>query len=567
VIGTFLYLTGCSLKNRVLRRFRRLREPRYLVGLVVGLVYLYFFVFRNQLRAGRHAGSNFAAIASLAPDIVAAGALALWGLAVIVWLWPVASKTWTFTGAEVQFFFTAPVSRRALLNYKLLRPQLGLLFGVAVASLFSGAATASGFARWSFVLGGWLLFAVIVLHALGANLTKASFRAPASKVPPLAWASAAVMMLISGAALGSLAASVMLLMSRPPGQMIRAVLEASRSGVAAVALWPFTTVVAPVLAGGPAAFALAFLPALGVAAVNYWWVLASDAQLEQSAAAAELAVVAKRRGVPNPVVRPAPFTLGSAGRLETAVFWKNTIQLGRHASVAVLLRVLMPVLIVAFIVGLNRKAGSIAPLVLMLALSATLIGPFMIRNDLRMDLPRLPVLKTWPITGRELLVGEILAPWVVLSVVVWFLLALAFALSPAWGVGPGDALGRAAVAAAGAILAPMLIAGQLIVQNAAVVLFPGWVATGGARARGVEAMGQNILMFAATLLSLAIGVLPALAVAGALGWLFYLFVGWPGVLPAALVFAGILFGEALLAVTWLGRVLERTEPSQVEVAE
>ena len=344
-------------------------------------------------------------------------------------------------------------------------------------------------------------------------------------------------------------------------------LEASRSGVAAVALWPFTTVVAPVLAGGPAAFARAIVPALGIAAVNYWWVLASDAQLEQSAAAAELAVVTKRRGVPNPVVRAAPFTLGPAGRLETAVFWKNTIQLGRYASVAVLLRVLMPVLIVAFIVGLNRKAGSIAPLVLMLALFATLIGPYMIRNDLRMDLPRLPVLKTWPITGRELLVGEILAPWVVLSVVVWFLLALAFALSPGLEWGPVTRLGRAAVAAAGAILAPMLIAGQLIVQNAAVVLFPGWVATGGTRARGVEAMGQNILMFAATLLSLAIGVLPALAVAGALGWLFYLLIGWPGVLPAAVVFAGILFGEALLAVTWLGRVLERTEPSQVEVAE
>ena len=133
----------------------------------------------------------------------------------------------------MQFFFTAPVTRRALLNYKLLRPQLGLLFGVGVASLFSGAATASGSGRWSFVLGGWLLFAVIVLHALGANLTKASFRAPASKVPWLAWASAAVMMLVSGALLGSLAARALRPGSRPPGEALRALLEASRSGVAA----------------------------------------------------------------------------------------------------------------------------------------------------------------------------------------------------------------------------------------------------------------------------------------------------------------------------------------------
>jgi hypothetical protein len=233
----------------------------------------------------------------------------------------------------------------------------------------------------------------------------------------------------------------------------------------------------------------------------------------------------------------------------------------------VIVRVLIPVVVLAFIVGLNRKGGSVAPIVLMLALFATFLGPYMVRNDLRMDLPWLSVLKTWPITGRELLLGELLAPWVVLSVVVWFLLALAFVLSPGWSAGPGDPVGRAAVALAGAILAPMLIAGQLIVQNAAVVLFPGWVATGGTRARGVEAMGQNILMFAATLLSLAIGVLPALAVAGSLGWLFYLLIGWPGVLPAAVVFAGILLGEAMLALIWLGRVLERIEPSQVEVAE
>jgi hypothetical protein len=145
--------------------------------------------------------------------------------------------------------------------------------------------------------------------------------------------------------------------------------------------------------------------------------------------------------------------------------------------------VLLPVLIVAFIVGLNRKAGSIAPLVLMLAMFGTLMGPYMIRNDLRMDLPRLPVLKTWPISGRELLVGEILTPWVVLSVVVWFLLVVALALSLTSDWGPGGPLGRAAVAAAGAILAPMLIAGQLIVQNAAVVLFPGWVALARAASR------------------------------------------------------------------------------------
>jgi ABC-2 type transport system permease protein len=538
-----------------------------MAGLVVGVAYIYWVFFRNQMRSGPHQGNGIAAFASFAPDLVAGGALGLWALAVAAWLWPFGSRTWTFNGAEVHFFFTAPVTRRALVNYKLLRSQLGLLFGVLIAALFSGAARAAAAGRWSFVLGGWLLFATIYLHVLGANLTKGSLRARGSKVPWLAWASAAVMLLMSGAVVASCAVHASALTSRPLGEALRGIVAGSRTGIAALALWPFAAVIAPVFASGPTAFLRALVPALAVVAANYWWVLKSDARLEQAAAAAEQRAAAGRRGLPAPVVRATPFTLAPVGRLETAVLWKNTIQFGRYVSVAVLIRVLIPLVVVAIVMGLNRRGGSLAPFVLTLACFATLVGPYSLRNDLRMDLPRLPVLKTWPISGRELLLGELLAPALVLTVVVWFLLAVAFALWPSWNVGPADALSRAAVAIAGAVLAPMLIAGQLIIQNAAVVLFPAWIVTGGARARGVEAMGQNMLMMAATLLSLAIGVLPAAVVAGGLGWLLYLVVGWPAVLPAAIVLTAILLVEAALVLTWLGRVLERTEPAQVEAAE
>lgn len=80
-------------------------------------------------------------------------------------------------------------------------------------------------------------------------------------------------------------------------------------------------------------------------------------------------------------------------------------------------------------------------------------------------------------------------------------------------------------------------------------------------------MGQNMLMFAGTLLALGVGVLPASAVAGGLGYVLYLFLGWPGLLPAAVLLASILVVEAGLVVIWLGRVLERTDPAQVEIAE
>ena len=78
-----------------------------------------------------------------APDIVAGGAVLLWIGVVLVWLWPFPSQPWTFQPAEVQFFFTAPVTRRRLLNYKLLRSQLGVLFTVLMIAIFSGAARAA----------------------------------------------------------------------------------------------------------------------------------------------------------------------------------------------------------------------------------------------------------------------------------------------------------------------------------------------------------------------------------------------------------------------------------------
>ena len=74
----------------------------------------------------------------------------------------------------MQFFFTAPVSRRQLVHYKLLRAQLGIVFGLAIVSLFSGAAVSG---RIWFLLGGWLLFATVRLHLVGVAFTRAFTRA------------------------------------------------------------------------------------------------------------------------------------------------------------------------------------------------------------------------------------------------------------------------------------------------------------------------------------------------------------------------------------------------------
>ncbi len=54
--GAFLYLTICSLRNRVRVQIRRLRQPRYAVGLVAGLLYIYVFVFSPAFRSTPRSG-------------------------------------------------------------------------------------------------------------------------------------------------------------------------------------------------------------------------------------------------------------------------------------------------------------------------------------------------------------------------------------------------------------------------------------------------------------------------------------------------------------------------------
>jgi len=47
MIGALVYLQLTSLRNALSQRLRRLRQPRYLVGAIVGLAYFYFFFFRH----------------------------------------------------------------------------------------------------------------------------------------------------------------------------------------------------------------------------------------------------------------------------------------------------------------------------------------------------------------------------------------------------------------------------------------------------------------------------------------------------------------------------------------
>jgi hypothetical protein len=195
----------------------------------------------------------------------------------------------------------------------------------------------------------------------------------------------------------------------------------------------------------------------------------------------------------------------------------------------------------------------------------------MARNDLRHDLGNLAVLKTWPVKGTTLLRGELLAPLAMLTAIAWLLILCALMLSgqaPTEGPVTAEIVGnRVSYALAGMLLAPPLILAQLVVQNGFAIAFPAWTSVDTSRARGIEVMGQRMLMLAANAIALALFVLPG-ALAGAL---IALAVYWTThvrvVVMPVLVLMMVMLAECWLAVEALGRVLERTDVNAVDARE
>ena len=115
-----------------------------------------------------------------------------------------------------------------------------------------------------------------------------------------------------------------------------------------------------------------------------------------------------------------------------------------------------------------------------------------------------------------------------------------------------------------ALVMPLLCLTQLLIVNAAVVLFPAWSHTGTSQTQqGIEIMGQRILFLAGQIVAMALALLPAVLVAGVA---FAVLLGIIGN-TLALGLAALL-GNAVLAVMvglgvwWLGGRFEQLDLSQ-----
>ena len=569
-----LYIIACTARNRLRVRLQRLREPRYLVGAIVGGAYLYFTVFArfrtSSASAARRRARGTAGVADPLAVLAATGP-ALFGLGLMVvtalaWLLPFDSGLLDFSSSEVQFLFPAPVSRRSLLLHRLLRSQIGILFGSLIAAV--ATPSFSGYGRLRISAAVWLILCTGKVFFTGVSLARTRFSVADQRLKRIARLPLVAIvgaLAIVGAALFRSVSAVPIYGVRDVVQRIGVV---SSSGAASVVLWPFMTLARPLFAESTGAFAVSFAWGMAILAAITVWVLRSDATFEdatEEVARGNMQADAGRRAKYR--ARASLWTLAPVGRADIAFAWKCAMQTSRVIDVRVLVRVvaiLFALSAVAASVGQrNGLVGALAMFALVGAAFALLLAPQGIRIDLRQDLQHLELIKTWPLRAADVVRGEMLWPGLLITAIVWILIALATILSGVLfsrtGVGVRASLGTAA-----ALLAPSLAFAQLAIHNGIALLFPAWVALGTQRARGLDAMGQRIITLAGSWLTLIVLALPG-AVAGSIVWFaFRRFIGPAALLPAAAVASALLLMEVLVITEMLGPAYERLDLTAIE---
>jgi ABC-2 type transport system permease protein len=587
MLRALLYLRLTSLKNVLLSRVRRLRQPKYLIGAMVGAAYFYFVFFQSFGRSPGPAFTPESMPADLAvppdatPLMLALGALALLIVLIFMWVLPSQSPGLAFSEAEAAFLFPAPISRRALIHFKLLSNQVTVLFQSLFFSLIFNARALSSERALSIVIGWWLILTLVNLHYMGSSLTLAR------------WLERGVSTVRRRILfLGTLAAAIGITLFglrdeiHSPGPNDLADVESATrwmlsmldAGLMHWLLMPFKWVLTPFFSVGWEEF----LPALGPAGLllvgHYYWVLSMEVSFEEaSLAQAEKRAVRRaglrsgnhRVGQSTFKARRGPFRLRDKGFPEIAFLWKNLLSTRAFFTLPVWLGCAVVIVIGCKLAGNAGAAqrnllSGVGAGIIVLGLYVLVFGPLLARLDLRSDLAHADVLKTYPLPGWRLVLGELLAPIAILTGIIWLtLLAGVCAIQPTHALPTWlDPSLRTTYALCFAAVTPILVGLQLLVPNAAAVVFPAWFQASRTVGGGIDLMGQRLIFVFGQVFIILLALLPAVVVAGTLIFVTQWIIGPAlAVILATVVVAVVMAGEFWCALWWIGGRFERFDLS------
>jgi hypothetical protein len=558
-VGALRYLLLRSIANRTRTQLRRIRSPRYAVALIAAALYFWSLTSRGGVSRGPSAADAQRIMPMIYEVLLAV-------MTIGVWIFGPAEPALVFSGAEVQMLFPAPVSRRALINYKLAQTQFTILFSALIWQLLlSRTSTAVPVLH---ALGLWALFTTLYLHRVGASFVRvdaaqggrAGLRKHALPIAVVVLAVIAVVWTVA-ADVPALAAGLQ------DGTLGGRLLALRNDPLISIVLWPFHALVAPVFARTTAAWSATIGWALVLLLLSYLWVIRTGVQFEEAAVrkserlAAQRAARRTRGSFALKASRPW-LSLAPTGRPAIAIAWKNMVAFQRLLPITrVTLIVLLAVVVASgTLPGMHLGWAVVRAAALGLAGLLILFGPLYVRTDLHQDMLMLSLLRSYPLSGFAIVAAELGGTLALLLAMQAVLLLVGF---PALAQMAGTARALP-ITVAGIFAVPAITALRVAVANAWVVLLPGWVHLGAGRAAGIEALGQNLVTILGSMIAhLLLLIVPTVA-ALLVGRLLSPELGYWAYVPAAMLGAFFAAVELWGITGWLGQVLMRTDPSDVD---
>jgi hypothetical protein len=581
VIKAWWFYARACWRNRRRSAFAKVNQPVYVIGLVFGFLCAggcLLFPFWWKITKG-----------SIYPPQQVTWISAAMGALLL--LMTLKTASWDsgvpIAKAELRFLLGAPLSRRQILGFWFLNQLPGLLllgpiFGVMLVGFSSGHILYS-----SVVI--FLSFYFLSAANLAARQWTAGLRARGANPR---WCSLPFYVLLCTLLLAPVLAF------RPyAGEALPAYLQAWLwRGPLWQVLWPFLEVGRGLVAQDlvtalPSILGLSTLCALliplclrtpapfeedSLQLARGMELLRSEGMESYKAFLKERKSRSASRGKEPGARRPlhAPFDLTPTGPLFLAIVWKNLIASGRHhrpKTYGVALAVFVAIGAVAGVLGHGTfvpvvLSGALLYMTLLVGISANESR----RQDLRLDIPRFTVLKSYPLPALQVLHGEVLGmALVAFGYASISLCAAAAALSGF----PGDPWIPVSLWQRGTVLTSALLVtaamcyGSSTITNLMALHYSSWVRLGKRPTGNLGMLGGVLLgwILQKIVLGLAL-LLPALA-SGLLYWGLVALTGaWFAAAPlAALVLAGLLIGECVAAIHFSRAAYDAFDLSSLQI--
>jgi ABC-2 type transport system permease protein len=567
--SALVYLFTRSFWNSIVVRLKRLRQPKYLIGAIIGGAYFYFyfyrFLFRGDFQGVPRVDSpaNFALGQDVRINLAALGLF----VAVVVfgWIIPSSRAALTFSEAEIAWLFPAPLSRTQLIRFRLLKSQLGLLLLALLMTILTGRMSQDGHALLH-TLGWWIVLMALQLHRLGASftitrLTEQGLSTLRRRLLAVAMALAFVWVLGMWArATPDLPTLSEIVSEGALGEFVR---NLASAGPAQWLLLPFRWIVSPWFAADGMEFLKALGPAAVILAAHYVWVIRSEVAFEEASvhlSEKRAALVAAHKSGNlrfriTPRLEQVPvFRLNAKGWPALGFVWKSWIRFGgqRVMRIGFLVAILCVVAASMPLLVSEWEGFAGVPLMVGFATICALIfsGPQLSAQSLRRELQSIEWLKACPVPPSQIILGQILGPAILWSLIEWIgaiVALLGVCAMP--NTLPNPAVMAPLIAIGALLLLPPFNVVASLVPAGVMLLFPGWFKPG--EVRGIEATGLGIIMVFAQLLFLALSLVPA-----ALAFAGVSFVAQQAIpLIPSLVIGSIFAASTLAMESWLGALV------------